>query len=219
MYCRNCGKPLPDGVRFCPACGAAQTAADPRPVQPAPPQAQAPAKKKPVGLILAAVLLLAAALVGALVIAPSMGGPCEKAERQFHRLNSFEDIIDKGQGIADLLLGMAQTDIDETVFSRITANGPDYYYLPDDRHVQGKDVSLSMECEAGRVASVRIDILGGGGLTGPELDALADYAISAYGADYEQTEWGSYVHHTWAGADLVFDIATDGTGVASVTFK
>ncbi len=26
MYCKNCGKPMPEGVRFCPSCGADQEA-------------------------------------------------------------------------------------------------------------------------------------------------------------------------------------------------
>ena len=38
MFCRQCGKELPDGVKFCPACGAevnpAQEAPKPAPVQP-----------------------------------------------------------------------------------------------------------------------------------------------------------------------------------------
>lgn len=38
MFCRQCGKELPDGVKFCPACGAevkpAQEAPKPEPMQP-----------------------------------------------------------------------------------------------------------------------------------------------------------------------------------------
>lgn len=38
MFCRQCGKELPDGVKFCPACGAevkpVQEAPKPEPVQP-----------------------------------------------------------------------------------------------------------------------------------------------------------------------------------------
>ncbi len=219
MYCGNCGKQLPDGVKFCPACGAAQTVTAARPAQSVQPPAQAPAGKKPAGLILIAAVLAAAVLLGALVIAPNMGSPCEKAERQFHKINSFEDIIEKGPDIADLLLGMAQTDIDGAVFERLVANGPDYYYLPGHWYVEGKDVGLSMKCEAGRVASVEIAITGGGGLSGPALTGLRDEAVSAYGPDYEQTEWGGiYIHHTWAKTDLVFEMANDGTGIVYFRF-
>ena len=40
MYCRNCGKQIPDNVRFCPACGYRTTAAAPSasPAPSAPPQ-------------------------------------------------------------------------------------------------------------------------------------------------------------------------------------
>lgn len=218
MVCNNCGKPIPGGVKFCPACGAAQPApgAQTAPAtQTAPPQA--PAREKPVGLLLLAVVL-AALLVGSLVIAPNAGNPCEKAERRFYRLNSFEDIIRKGPDIGDLLLGMAQADIDMTVFEGVDGNGPDYYALAVDHwYIQEKDINLSMDCEEGRVVRVAIDIMGGG-LRGPEMTELKDAAISAYGTNYEQREWADFHHYTWPGTDLLFMTFNDGTGVVTFTF-
>ena len=83
MYCYNCGKKLPDGAKFCNACGAAQTEAQsgPAPAQPpwqpqyaAPQPAPQPKKKSKAGLIAAVVAAIAAMALGAFVIAPSMQG-------------------------------------------------------------------------------------------------------------------------------------------------
>lgn len=84
MFCRNCGSQLPDDTKFCSHCGAAQdnaaAAAPAQPVQPAQPAVQyqpspaAAPKKNPLVSILAVMAVVAAILLGALVIAPALSG-------------------------------------------------------------------------------------------------------------------------------------------------
>ena len=69
MYCRNCGKQLPDGSSFCRYCGAAQTRAAvqaPRPTHEAAPSPARPKGTKKIGLIVAAVALVAAVIAAAM---------------------------------------------------------------------------------------------------------------------------------------------------------
>ena len=41
LFCTNCGSQIPDGARFCPACGS------PAPVQPQAPAQQPPVQQQP----------------------------------------------------------------------------------------------------------------------------------------------------------------------------
>lgn len=222
MYCRNCGKQLPDGSSFCRYCGAAQTRAAvqaPRPTHEAAPSPARPKGTKKIGLIVAAVALVAAVIAAALIIVPNMGGPCKKAARQFQKMHHYEDVIDNGPAIADLLLGMARSEIDTDLFETVEGNGPDYYSLSGDHLIELKTGLLSLDCEGDRVGSVCISILGGGGLTQEEQDRIRDYALSVYGADCQQSQSGPFVHYTWADADLMFIVFEDGTATADVTYK
>lgn len=69
MFCTNCGKPLPDGVRFCTSCGAPVEAEPSQPpaAAPAAPHYAAPVQKKPRRTLLtvaAIVVLLALCVFG-----------------------------------------------------------------------------------------------------------------------------------------------------------
>ena len=86
MFCLNCGTQLPDGIKFCPNCGAK---VDQQPIQqpaPQPAYTQQPAdyqqpahaagtstKKSPVGLIVAAVAVIAIVIIVAVMAIGHIG--------------------------------------------------------------------------------------------------------------------------------------------------
>lgn len=102
MFCRNCGKELSEGTRFCNYCGTPQEvpqepAPQTPPVQQVPPQQPyqppyqqgyqqpygqsyqqppqpAPKKKNPLTMVIAAVVAVAALLIGMFVVAPALSG-------------------------------------------------------------------------------------------------------------------------------------------------
>lgn len=85
MYCRNCGKQIPEGVTFCTYCGAQQGAAA-QPAQPVQPrhaasepapraqqrQRQEKPKRKWTGLLVAVAVFFVAGMLGQFVLAPAM---------------------------------------------------------------------------------------------------------------------------------------------------
>lgn len=106
MFCRNCGKEISEGTRFCNYCGTPQEvlqepAPQTPPVQQVPPQQPyqppyqqgyqqpyqqpygqpyqqppqpAPRKKNPLTMVIAAVVAVAALLIGMFVVAPALSG-------------------------------------------------------------------------------------------------------------------------------------------------
>lgn len=87
MFCPHCGKQLPDGARFCTACGAALTGPQsaPAPARPdtpaqpqyAPPQYTPPQpkkKSKAALIIVTAAVIIAATILGVIAIVPAIQG-------------------------------------------------------------------------------------------------------------------------------------------------
>lgn len=100
MFCRNCGKEIPNDTKFCNHCGAAQdsTSASPsaQPAQPTQsnPQYQAPLpptapKKNPMMLIIIAAVVVVAVVIGMFVIAPAISG--NKGQTQNHESSITAD--------------------------------------------------------------------------------------------------------------------------------
>ena len=71
MFCRNCGKELPENTRFCNHCGAAQDSA---PAQPVP-----ATKKKTLTIAIVAAVAVIAVVLGVFVIAPALSGDTKPA--------------------------------------------------------------------------------------------------------------------------------------------
>lgn len=73
MFCRNCGKEIPENTKFCNHCGASQDGAPAptpsQPIQPAP-----AAKKSPFMPIVIGAVVIAAMVLGVFVIAPALSG-------------------------------------------------------------------------------------------------------------------------------------------------
>lgn len=71
MFCKNCGKELPDGVKFCDGCGASQEAANNTvaPVNTVPDSI--PKKNNNLKVIIIAVVVVVCFAIGSFVIAPS----------------------------------------------------------------------------------------------------------------------------------------------------
>ncbi|RGZ00099.1 YARHG domain-containing protein [Clostridium sp. AM58-1XD] len=76
MFCKECGKQIPDQVKFCPYCGAETQPAAPKNKQPLPPSNSPKCqRKKPVFLIIGlAVFFLIAVIAAAALILPKLLG-------------------------------------------------------------------------------------------------------------------------------------------------
>ena len=194
MYCLNCRKEIPDGIKFCPGCGAPQAAPElapaaqepsSRPAEPqqqtyAQPQTPAPSKVgKRVAIIFVVVALIAIPLLGVYTVKPSLliGDPVDWLTKQAQQIDRYNDIINKGPTMLKMLRGMDAATFKTDAFSFVSTDGKNgSATFLNSPYIGGEIRYIDLGFEDSKINSVSFLIAGSISLN--EFNAIRWYAAN-----------------------------------------
>ena len=152
MFCKNCGKELPDSAKFCSGCGQSIVAAQPQqtPVQPyasAPITPQQAPKKKKTGLIIGiivAVVVLIGAVIGALFGFGIIGGDDDskdKKDRSEKKTETTVEVEETTEGQPEASAGGALYDNNGVVVTFDHVDDESIYLSVENNY--GEEITVS----------------------------------------------------------------------------
>ena len=150
----------------------------------------------------------------ALVLAGCSTAPCEGIAQSLSRLRTYEDMIENVSKMAELVLDMAEEEIDANIFADM---GSGRYAIPAYYDVGEARLECALLCENAKVTALEL-ALTGSGVTPAEFDEILSCAAAKFGADYTFAEADDAKTYTWAHLVLTCNAQADGANRVVVTY-